>query len=331
MKRVILVGLFWGIFCPLQGMSDTLHSSEHFTFHNNLWVNLHHYLYELASERQLSHLKKDGSHYMDIGDSLAFKRLSVKDSAIMGQAIRFYRDSVIDKPLLFSGKRLRWLQAQSTARPITVTGQLHSFAEVLNRVRPIYQREFWPRHQRHNLQLLNEYLAIIEQTENTVIEKMEGFSGLQWRGKVRVDLSTYGNWASAYSPNDDNIVLSSIDPALHSSLFIEFVFHESSHLLFSRKAPFRIVLFKTARELELTYPRNLWHAAMFYLSGVATKEALNTHGIDHQLIMPQKGVFLSYYQNEAFREILDRYYFGEITQAAMARALLLRGPDTVQQ
>lgn len=285
---------------------------------------MHHFLYELASEQQLKHLKGDGSNYMDIGDSLAFEKLPAKDSAVMGQAIQYYRDSLIDKPLLFSGKRLRWLQTQPTAQAITDTGLSYPFSDILNRVKPIYQSQFWPRHQQHNLQLFQEYMELIEQTENAVVEKMERFSGKQWLGTVRVDLSTYGNWASAYSPNDDNIVVSSIDPALHSTLYVEFIFHESSHLLFSRNSPFRITLFKTAREMEITYPRNLWHAAMFYLSGLSTRDALQGQGIQHQLIMPQKSVFLNYYQNEAFREILDRYYLGKLTREEMVRALLLK-------
>lgn len=61
---------------------------------------------------------------------------------------------------------------------------------------------------------------------------------------------------------------------MSSTIFIEFVFHESSHLLFTRKSPFRMSIFTRSKEMKVKQPRLLWHAAMFYLSGLATKEVL---------------------------------------------------------
>ena len=139
---------------------------------------------------------------------------------------------------------------------------------------------------------------------------------------VRVDLTTYGNWASAYSPADDNIVVSSVDPSINSTLFIEFVFHESSHLLFTRNSPFRISIFRAAKELEMKPPKHLWHAAMFYLSGLATKEVLNEYGVSHELIMKKKNVFGTYYQNEKFRLALNDYYDSKIELSEVSTTLL---------
>jgi hypothetical protein len=187
---------------------------------------------------------------------------------------------------------------------------------------PIYTQHFWPHHERHNRELFESYHEIIQVIESAIIPDMERLSGSTWEGRVRVDLTTYGNWASAYSPADDNIVVSSIDPALNSTLYLEFIFHEGSHLLFSRQSPFRYTLWRTARELDIKLPRGLWHAAMFYLSGLSTQAALAQHEVPHELIMPQKDVFPSYYQDAHFRKTLEAYYQAEITIAAMATALL---------
>lgn len=319
-----LIGLICSSIVHAQGSleSDALYQTPHFSFHNNMWMNLHHFFYEKASNRQKNKLKEDDLKFNEIGDSLAITQLTPEEKKLFDEGVKFYKNSIIDQRLLNSGRIFKWLQACPIQQKITDTTYSKAFTTTLNRLKPLYATHFWERHQRENNRLLGNYIKWIKKTESHVIRQMEMLSGSKWKGVVRIDLTTYGNWAGAYSPDIDNIVVSSIDPQMNSTLFVEFVFHESSHLLFLRKSPFRMAIFKKSKELKIKGPRQLWHASMFYLSGLATKDALNENGVGHELIMKKKNVFEKYYNNKQFRSILKKYYNQEIELEEMAERLL---------
>ncbi|MGX1928870.1 hypothetical protein [Flagellimonas sp. 2504JD4-2] len=321
---LILIGIIYCSTIYAQGhiASDNILQTQYFSFHNNIWMNLHHFLYEQASNGQKNKLREDGLGFRDIGDSLKISELTLREKQLFNKGIEFYKKNIIDQELINSGRIFKWLQFQPTDQAIIDTSYSKVFTENLNRLKPLYVSHFWQRHRTENNNLLFAYIDLIKKIESKVIRKMEKLSGSKWKGVVRIDLTTYGNWASAYSPDFDNIVISSIDPNMDSTIFIEFVFHESSHLLFLRKSDFRMSLFKKTKELNLTQPRSLWHAAMFYLSGLATKEVLNEYGLDHILIMKKKNVFAKYYQNEKFKLILTDYYKSNIELDELATQLL---------
>lgn len=292
--------------------SDTLFTTNHFTFHNNKWMNLHHFFYEQASHGQKRKLKDDGVSFINTNDSLTVERLDNNTREVFLSGISFYKKNVINQPLLIkSGRILKWLQRQPDKK-IADTTYSSSFTNILNTLEPIYNEYFWEKHKTQNQVLLDRFKNTISANEKYVIQKLENLSGNQWSKVVRVDITAYGNWAGAYSPASDNIVVSSMDPLMHSTLFVEFVFHESSHLLFDRYSPFRKSLYQISKETNIKYPRNLWHAAMFYLSGLATKEALGNSNIEHRLIMDKKKVFENYYKSQDFKNILETYYNSNI-------------------
>lgn len=303
-------------------VSDTIAQTAYFSFHSNPWVNLHHFLYERASHRQEEHLTKDNVSFLTIGEEEVETQLSEAERATLAKGVAFYERYVIDQSLLGSGRVLKWLHDQKADAPISDTSFSRAFTETLNATAALYRAHFWPVHHRHNLQVLEQHKATIQAAEQTVIRQMETFSGSAWNQRVRVDISTYGNWAGAYSPADDNIVVSTIDPAMQTSLFVEFVFHEGAHLLFGRSSPFRQALFKGSRSLGLNYPKQLWHAAMFYLCGRATTDALASLEMPHSMVMEEKGVFLKHYYNPSFRTTLDTYYKAGCSMDEMAQLLL---------
>jgi hypothetical protein len=293
-----------------QSISDTLNITDYFTFHNNKWMNLHHFLYEKASNEQESKLKEDGLKFLNIGEKEILAKLSKEERLILDQCISFYKDSIIPQELLHSERIFLWLIAQDENKIITDKKLSEGLTLTLNKMNNVYTTYFWSAHKEHNVQLLKNHVDLIEQIETNVINDMQRLSGAVWCKKVRVDITTYGNWAGAYSPANNHIVVSTIDPLMQTSIFIEFVFHEGSHLLFQRNSPFRKSLFETTKKLKMPYSRNLWHAAMFYLSGVSTKKQLNQLGVKHKLIMKEKRVFIKYYDNPLFCKILDEYFLG---------------------
>ena len=206
-KYLVLLCLFCVISSNARSQkgADVLFTSEHFSFHNNMWMNLHHFLYEKASNQQTEKALQDGTPLKDIGDNLEISQLSDNDRSAFEDGIEFYRDNVIEQPLIASRRLLKWLQSQSPDRWITDTTYSQAFTVILNQLYPVYKNHFWQRHSDINSDLVTDYIDFIKSTETEVITKMEALSGMSWEGIVRVDITTYGNWAGAYSPDWDNI------------------------------------------------------------------------------------------------------------------------------
>lgn len=201
-----------------------------------------------------------------------------------------------------------------------------SYAFYMNAFSPVFEKKLWPLIRSHNHLSIDRQLPKVKLLEDTIVSKMEQYAQEKWptEEKVRVDLTAYANWAGAYTPYgpDFNIIISSLDPAVETSTFIEIVFHEGSHLLFGYGTSFRSALVLKSREMDMEVSRGLWHAAMFYMSGMEVKKQLKTIGKDHELNMIQRNIYQEF-NNEEFRTALDLYMASEIDLNTCAEKLIL--------
>ena len=304
---------------------STLVSTDYFEFHNDYWINLHHFLYQRASGSQVRKLAEDGYELPDIGEDAVV--LTEKDQVVFDHTIQYYSDSLASKNLRRDLGDLRiWFQTQSGTKVITDTSFSKQYTDLLNGVSVIYKRHYWPIHKQHNERIIAQHIDALSQFEDEVIAKMETLAEYKWPDvdKVRVDLTAYANYAGAYTAARPqmNIVISTIDPLNNTSSFIETVYHEGSHLLFNyQDSPFRGAIYDKAEELGMEFPRGLWHAAMFYLSGRATQDALKKISIEHGMELDVRNIFANYNTSE-FRRILEAYYLGQINLNEMATSLL---------
>ena len=88
-------------------------------------------------------------------------------------------------------------------------------------------------------------------------------------------MSSYANWAGAYSTGEGLLVLSSLDPGLRDSQGLETLFHEAMHqwdeaMLARLKAA-------AARHGRARVPDGLLHALVFYTAGEAVKRTIPPH------------------------------------------------------
>ena len=90
-------------------------------------------------------------------------------------------------------------------------------------------------------------------------------------------------------------------------------------------SPIRDKIYFRSEELNVQFPRNLWHASMFYLCGRATQDELQKLGVQHEMIMDVNNIF-SKYNTEGFRETNERYYASEIPADTLVTHLL-KGMD----
>lgn len=329
MKYIVSILVLTSLLCCSNNEEDTaVYSTHYFDFNNNYWVNLHHFLYQRADNSQLRKLQEDGLNFLEIGEANAEGQLTSHEKEALRKAIRYYKDSLTTKNLRRELTRLKvWLQEKEEFKTITDTSFGIKFIEILNNVSPVYQRHFWELHKSHNLSIITRHIGTINKIEEEVIDKMEMLSLNPWPDspKVRVDITAYANWAGAYtfSRPKMNIVISSTDPSQMTSSFVETILHEGSHLLYLfGESPVRDKFYYKSEELNMEFPRNLWHASMFYLCGRATQDALSELGTSHEMVMDRNSIF-THYNTSEFRRINEEYYNGKIDPDSMVLKLLM--------
>lgn len=303
--------------------AQTIDSTDRFVFHSDFWINLNHYLFQQADSSQLKHLHEDGNALIDLGEVGVIKSMSPADRATLLAAVHFYRTQMRDRAL---GSDLRlWLQAQE-GRQIADTAQGAILTTMFNAVAPVYERHLWPLHDTQNRNTLKLHLKRIRAFEPTVVEEMARMSGAPWPDvKVRVDLTAYANYAGAYTVVRPamNVLISTLDPGSTDASFIETVFHEGSHLLFSRSSPFRSRIYFKSEEMGVPFPNGLWHAAQFYLCGRVIQDLLEPMGIDYEMQLYSRNIYPEY-DLPGVADALEEYYRGaemEDVIEAMIKAL----------
>ncbi len=312
-------------YCHGQSQPSVIKESRYFEFHSDFWINLHHFLFQQAKGDQVAHLKEDGNLILDIGEESVFQLLSADERKILNTSVQYYQDHLTDKTLLFGLADLRlWLQNQDIQRPITDTTFTKEYSQILNDFSSIYKSRFWEIHDGHNNKILDEHFLNVNEMEVRIIEKLIRLVGYAWPdSKIRVDLSAYASWAGAYSQNKPNfnIIISTLDPFSNQSAFIETVFHEGAHILFNRESKFRTEIFNMSNEMDIKFPRGLWHASQFYLCGRLVQDELEKKNINHELIMDVKNIF-SDYNTVIFRSALESYYRNDTDLMNTVKALL---------
>ncbi|MCB0493478.1 MAG: hypothetical protein KDC93_13810 [Cyclobacteriaceae bacterium] len=324
MRSVIMILFLWvSLYCNGQS-SHPIAATQYFEFYNNYWINLHHFLYQQAKGSQLKKLEEDGASLIDIGEGKVMSDLSEIDSAILNHAVNYYRDHLIEKSLFQLGDIRVGLQGHVGERVISDTTLSSELINVLNEIAPLYSKKFWPLHSAQNQKVVTNQIGWIKDLEEDVIKDLVRLSGKEWPDtKVRVDLTAYANFAGAYTVSRPamNITISTLDPTVESSLFVETIFHEGTHLLFSMDSPFRSSIFFLSKELGIDFPRNLWHVSQFYLSGRVVQDHLKEKGKEHQLLMDVKNIF-SNANTPDFRSALEEYYLGNADVEITVRSLL---------
>lgn len=317
---IIIIGLI--VSCDEKPKDQLTLETDYFEFKNDYWVNLHHFLYQKADSSQLRKLQQDGLDFIDIGEAKALAQLSVYERAVFEEALQYYNDSITIKILIRELNGLRhWLQGNEGLKTLADTSYGKKYTDIMNRFSPIYDKYFWNLHKNHNNVVLNKYISIIDEVEEEVMTKMEGFSMRKWPDstKVRVDLTAYANYAGGYqtSKPENNIVLSTLDPLNNTASLVETIMHEGAHVLYPfGESPIRDKIYYKSKEMGIRFHRQLYHANMMYLGGLATHEALTKRSIQHNFNMEEKNIF-SNYTTSIFKESCGKHYKGEIDADSM--------------
>jgi hypothetical protein len=237
-------------------------SSELFAFHSNAWLNLHHFVRSNA---------RGGPAPTGLSDD---------DLKQWATGVEFYkpyaaRDVLADEGMVAIKTALRQADGKSSLEGIDIDAGLKA---TLERLMPIYQKRWWPDHDRANRAWIAAVQPQLARHGAALSQALTRTYETGWpTTPIPVDLSVTAGPVGAYTSGPPtHVTISSSDPNYRGFAALEMLFHESSHSsisdLFQRVR-------RAATEQGVSVPPQLWHGVLFYTAGELTTRELRAHGI----------------------------------------------------
>lgn len=293
-----------------------LTQTKYFAFYSNQQLNAHLYLYNKAIGCKFQKKPSDSLAYYSFKDK--FKLLSAEDAADLNKVVMYYRDSVVNKDLLFDGTMSSFCDELSTANGLNFKTNASWQQGAMGNIKkflPYFNTMFWPAVDSANKAWLNANKVNIETLEKTLIPELEKIYKTKMPAKkIRVDLSSYATWAGAYSYKNkfEHIVFSSKHPGNQGDLAAEVVFHEASHFLVDMVNE---TITKLAKEKGVSKEISLWHNLIFYTTGFAMQQEYKKAGKEFVPYYVQSKLADRFpefkYSIEACKEYWDNYIEGK--------------------
>jgi hypothetical protein len=142
-----------------------------FSFHNKLWLNLHHFLYVLGRAKNNSPDSSRGPVAGTIADRGGFDDLSAEDRARWENAVVTYsqtvsrKDLIFDAPLALATRKIAALDDTASALPDDLDRDVR---QALADAAPVYRRIWWERHSASNRQRIGELEALVNRYGNAI-------------------------------------------------------------------------------------------------------------------------------------------------------------------
>jgi hypothetical protein len=235
-------------------------SNALFVFHSNPWINLHHFA--RASAR----------------GGPAPTGLSEEESRQWAAGVEFYkpygqRDLLFDEEMRDIKSALRGAEGKTSLDGITIDAGLKA---TLERLMPIYQKHWWPEHDRANRAWIAAVQPLLDRHGTALSQALTRTYDVTWpTSPIPVDLSVTAGPNGAYTTGPTHVTISSSDPSYQGLAALEMLFHESSHGLSQLFQQVR----QAASEQKVSVPPQLWHGVLFYTAGELTTRELKAHGI----------------------------------------------------
>jgi hypothetical protein len=238
-----------------------------FSFHSNAWLNLHQFV-RLAAR----------------GVAAEADYSSPEERAQWAKGVEFYapyakRDLLFDQGMVDIGTALRRAEGKPNLDGITIDADLKT---TLERLMPIYQKYWWPAHDRANREWIMAIQPFIDRHGAAIGQGLTRTYGVTWPNQpIPVDLTVTAGPVGGYTSLDPvQVTISASEESNRGYRGLEIVFHEASHGLGLLKVLID-PLNQAAAEQKVTVPPQLWHAVLFYTAGELTRRQLAASGIDY--------------------------------------------------
>ncbi len=244
-----------------------------FEFHSNFWVNLHQVLLNEAWLRV--HAGKP-DRLLQYAPPLSAAGMSRQDEARWHAAVSFYAADFGSRQQLFDDQLIN-INDHLAAQPddgaqLNPAGLPPGMAAVLRSAAVIYRKYWWPAHNEANENWIASQKERLQDLGPELASAMTRDLHQQWpTAPIRVDVCYYvaalGHALTILPPH---ITFSSTDPSTQGLSGFELLFHESSHTY----ADSLINALSAEGRKQHKNVGDLWHAALFYTSGVELRRLL---------------------------------------------------------
>lgn len=289
--------------------ASQLPRSELFTFHSDVFINFHHFLYRWAQagpgadrsnlDRRIRVRRQDLEVYEQI-DATQRQRWDVP--------VAYYRANMIDRDLLFDDEMVALRDCLVMAGNFCdrIAARDEATLELLNEHMGLYRMFFWDVHNQANRAWIAEMIPLALRFEGEIAPRMAvAYTGAWPESRNRVDVAFYANRVGGYTTSDGHITVSSIDPGTQGYLGLELLFHEASHGD-TMERPLRRMIRNSFDAIGGDAPRDLWHMTIFYTSGQVTRQVFAEAGIDYpQTYAELAGIFERREDNIRAKAALD--------------------------
>jgi hypothetical protein len=251
-----------------------------FSFRTGFWLHLHHFLYVLgradagapdSKRRAVAGAPADQTAGLTgaTPDEIAAWRASV--AAYARGLSRL--DAVADEELWRATSVLARLGDEQPLPDAALPGGIRT---ALEQAAPVYRRLWWPAHGRRSRAFVDELQTWLRLEGAVIMAYVSWVYEQQWPSQgFSVEVSSYANWAGAYSTGDRLLVMSSFDPSLSGSQGLEMLFHEAMHQ-WDAAMQERLEA-AMPRSGQSRVPDELLHALVFYTAGEAVRRAVPPH------------------------------------------------------
>jgi hypothetical protein len=259
---------------PAGGPNGPRVVSRPFSFETDeLWLNLHHFLYLLgrseanlpdAREPSITGARDDAER--GLRDAAPAERSAWADS-VHDYAMGLSLKSTLEDPMASSTRILADLDDASTLSAATLDAAL---IRTLERAAPVYRERWWPTHRAANRAWQTSIQALVDRHGAAVIGFVTRAYELPWPADgYPVHVSSYANFSGAYSAGSTGMLvlasLTDLNEGLHG---LEGIVHEAMHQWDGRMFT---ALRTPAAALGVLIPRDLPHALIFYTVGEAVR------------------------------------------------------------
>jgi hypothetical protein len=266
--------------------------TPHFALYSDPWINLHHFLYQWSRDEEGIATGRD---HVPVPERSTLDGLPESERRAWEETITFYRDSAaalshFDDQMLLEREDLIALGGDPAATP---PDGIPGIASALAMAMPIYQKRWWPDHDRANRAWIAGVVSLLERHEATYVDVTERVYGARWPSEpIRVDVSAYANTAAGYTAEGHTVIYST-DPGNQDLYAFETLVHEVQHTRPVGRTG-RQRLYAAFEAAGAEPPRNLWHGLIFGTAGAFVQSVAEVEGLPPYEPYWIRGDFLSF-------------------------------------
>jgi len=246
--------------------SQNIYKWNELVFKSDLQVNLHHFLYELA---------RDKEYYKSI---ISSNNLTLQESKVLTQSVNLYKHEIGNGHILFDYGEIPQMTSSVLNRKLIDFDT--SISKAFLQFKPIYERIYWSSHHRQNKLWVDELAPKVELYSERIEQKLKDLfqSELITKDIHLVDVVyKAGTKNGAYtSGRSSQTIINSTSKDYQTWFSLEMIYHEISHAVsLGRQSKLRKLISSVFTLNGLEDDIGIWHPIQFYTVGEVVKQVIS--------------------------------------------------------